>query len=266
MILDRATTVGIATRLATAGVPSPEADAQQLITAAADAVQLEEWVTQRLLRVPLQHLTGRAYFRHLELHVGPGVFIPRPETELVAQAAIDLLATLSPSVAVDLCAGSGAVAIAVATEVPGAVVHAVEQSADALTYLRRNVTAYAAAVDVVAGDATDPSLLPHLTGTVDVVTANPPYIPDTMVPREPEVRDHDPDVALYGGPDGLDVARGVVSTAARLLRPGSLLVMEHADVQGESVLRLFGAEWTQVVEHNDYNGLPRYVTARKMVE
>jgi release factor glutamine methyltransferase len=194
------------------------------------------------------------------------VFIPRPETELVAQVAIDALAEQPAAVVVDLCAGSGAVALAVATEVPGAVVHAVEQSAEALAFLKRNVTAYSAAVAVVAGDATDPLLLSHLAGTVDVVTANPPYIPDGMVPREPEVRDHDPDLALYGGPDGLDVARGVVSTAARLLQPGGLLVMEHADVQGESVLQLFGAGWTQVVDHQDYNGLPRYVTARKIVE
>lgn len=261
MLADRATLDGVASTLTAAGIGSPMADAKLLIEHAADAAHLEQSVAARAARVPLQHITGVAYFRHLELEVGPGVFVPRPETELLAQAAIDALAP--GDVAVDLCAGSGAVAIALATEA-GARVHAVELSADAMPYLLRNVSASGATVEVLHGDATDTALLSELAGQAAVVVSNPPYIPDAMVPREPEVRDHDPHLALFGGPDGLDVARGVVAHATALLRDGGLFAMEHADVQGQSVLALFDSQWADVVDHADYNGLPRFVTARRV--
>lgn len=261
MQVERPTLDAVAARLAAAGVGSPVADATQLIQYATDAPHLEALVAQRARRIPLQHLTGVAYFRHLTLSVGPGVFIPRPETELVAQAALDVLPPGGQ--AVDLCAGSGALAIALATE-GAAEVYAVEKSSEAVAFLERNVAASGAQVHVVHADATNPTVVTHLDGAVDVVVSNPPYIPDSMVPRDPEVRDYDPHLALFGGPDGLTVARGVVVTAARLLRDGGLLAMEHADVQGESVLELFASGWADVTDHADYNGLPRFVTARRV--
>lgn len=188
--------------------------------------------------------------------------MPRPETELLAQTAID---GLRPGdVAVDLCAGSGAVALALATEAQ-VTVHAVELSDAAMPYLRRNVTTLSPeSVTIHHADATSPTILNDVAGQVAVVVSNPPYIPDDMVPRDPEVRDHDPHLALFGGSDGLDVARGVVATATRLLRDGGLFAMEHADVQGHSVLGLFTSGWAEIVDHADYNGLPRYVTARRV--
>ena len=264
VIADRSQTQAAVAALAGAGVPSAEVDARLLWEHAADAAQFAEWISRRAAREPLQHLIGIAWFRHLELAVGPGVFIPRPETELLAQVAIDELVARGGGVAVDMCSGSGAVAIAVATEAANSVVHAVELSDAAWPYLRRNAAIAGDRLTVHLGDATDSLLLADLDGAVHVVTANPPYIPDSMVPREPEVRDHDPALALYGGPDGLDVARGIVARAAALLAPGGVLVMEHADVQGESVRDLFDHAWVEVVDHQDYNGLPRFVTARRM--
>lgn len=225
-------------------------------------------VARRTTRVPLQHLTGKAYFRHLELVVGPGVFIPRPETELLAQVAIDELNRAVGGVAVELCAGSGAIALSIATEVPNVIVHAVEKSEAAFDWLNKNVAKYASQLEsngskviTYLGDATDESILAKLAGTVDTVVSNPPYIPDAMIPREPEVRDHDPHMALFGGADGFDVARGVISVAEQLLVPSGLFAMEHADVQGESVIDLLDG-WIDPVDHVDYNQLPRYVTAR----
>ena len=225
-------------------------------------------IAQRATRIPLQHLTGKAYFRHLELLVGPGVFIPRPETELLAQVAIDEMKRVGGGVAVELCAGSGAIALSIATEVPNVIVHAVEKSPVAFEWLNKNVAQYAeqlskngSAVITYLGDATDKAILEVLNGTVDVVATNPPYIPDAMIPREPEVRDHDPHMALFGGVDGFDVARGVIAVASELLVPNGLFGMEHADVQGESVIELLNG-WINPVDHADYNQLPRYVTAR----
>lgn len=262
MDADRATHRAVAARLAAAGVGSPDHDARLLIEAAHDGAALETLVARRASREPLQHLTGVAYFRHLELAVGPGVFVPRPETELLAQAAIDALRP--GDIAVDLCAGSGAVALALATEAQ-AIVHAVELSDAAMPYLLRNVDAVSPrGVTVHHADATSPAILDDVAGEIAVVVSNPPYIPDGMVPRDPEVREHDPHLALFGGADGLDVARGVVATAARLLRDGGLLAMEHADVQGHSVLGLFDGGWAEVADHADYNGLPRFVTARRV--
>lgn len=243
----------VAGHLRTAGVPSPQVDAELLVChaygvtraellqasilrrplgALGDDAGLASLVTRRAAREPLQHLTGRAPFRTVELAVGPGVFVPRPETEQVAQVAIDeVLARVraaGTARVVDLCTGSGAIALAVATEVPGAEVWAVELDGAAHAWAERNLDG--TGVHLVRGDAR--TALSELDGTCDVVVSNPPYVPPGAVPREPEVADHDPAVALYGlGADGLEVPRGISDAAARLLRPGGLLVLEHAEVQ-----------------------------------
>ncbi len=230
--------------------------------------RFEELVDERCRRVPLQHLTGTAPFRGLELAVGPGVFVPRPETEVVAQPAVEEAARIvaggRSAVVVDLCTGSGAIAVAVAHEVPHAEVHAVELDEHALAWARRNVDALAPRVDLRAGDAA--TAFTDLDGLVDVVVSNPPYVPPGAVPVDPEVRDHDPQVALYGlGPDGLQVPRAVVVAAARLLAPGGLLVVEHADVQQDALRQVLASSglWDDVQGHADLTGRPRYVTARR---
>jgi release factor glutamine methyltransferase len=273
-------------RLAQAGVPSARHDAETLAAhvlgtdrasvalaaARGDDVELgpsyDDLVDERARRVPLQHLVGTAPFRDLVLDVGPGVFVPRPETEVVAQPAVDEAAALVAAdrrpVVVDLCTGSGALALAVATEVPGAEVHAVELSAQAHAWAARNVARWAPEVDLRLGDAGE--AFPDLDGLVDVVVSNPPYVPPGAVPVDPEVRDHDPEVALYGGgPDGLAVPRVVVAAAARLLRSGGLLVVEHADVQQAALLAVLGSsgDWHDAAGHADLAGRPRYVTARR---
>jgi release factor glutamine methyltransferase len=232
----------------------------------------EDLVARRANRVPLQHLTGVAYFRHLELAVGPGVFVPRPETELLVDAAIAHLKNIpAPRNAVDLCAGSGAIALSIALEVPGTIVLAVELSDDAVKWLAHNIVDHAAQLEAVGshvyihhGNAGDRTLLADLVGQIDAVVTNPPYIPSDMIPRDPEARDHDPAIALFSGQDGLDVAREVVVVAADLLKPGGFFGMEHADVQGESVPALLNDmtdTWIDVRDNLDYNKLPRFTTA-----
>jgi release factor glutamine methyltransferase len=223
---------------------------------------------QRASRVPLQHLTGRAPFRHLQLAVGPGVFVPRPETEQLVEWALGSLAGTPEPVVVDLGSGSGAIALSIAHEHPGARVTAVERDAGAIGWTRHNAAVRAAAgdtpVEVLAGDMTDPGLLSALDGAVDLVVSNPPYVPDgARVPRE--VADHDPPLALWGGPDGLDVVRGLLRTAARLLRPGGALGIEHADQQGNALPALVRAHggFTDVADHADLAGRPRFTTARR---
>jgi release factor glutamine methyltransferase len=220
-------------------------------------------VRRRAAREPLQHLTGRAPFRGLELEVGPGVFVPRPETETVAQLAIDAARGMDRAVVVDLASGSGAIALAVAAEVPSAVVTGVERSAVAVDWARRNLSRLGLPnARMVHADLAD--ALPEADGTVDVVVSNPPYIPDGMVPRDPEVRLHDPGEALFGGPDGLDPMRAVLSTAARLLRPGGLLVVEHGEYQGEPVRALFdGSAWSPATTFPDLTGRDRATAARR---
>jgi len=232
------------------------------------AARFAALVAERASRVPLQHLTGRAAFRLLELAVGPGVFVPRPETELIAGWVLDRIAGTDRPRVVDLGTGSGAIALSVAHEHPGARVVAVEADVEAIEWTRHNAAARASAgdrpVDVLAGDMTDPALLRDLDGSVDLVVSNPPYVPDgARVPRE--VADHDPPLALWGGPDGLDVVRGLLRTAARLLRPGGWLGIEHADAQGGSLPALVRAAggWTEVADHPDLAGRPRYTTARR---
>jgi release factor glutamine methyltransferase len=269
-------------RLGDAGVESPRVDAELLLAHVLGttrtglltrddvpreaAARFAGLVEQRAGRVPLQHLTGRAPFRHLELAVGPGVFVPRPETEQLAGWALGRLAGSDSPVVVDLGTGSGALALAIAQEHPGARVTAVERDPVAAQWTRANAATRAAAgdtpVDVVDGDMTDPALLRDLDGAVDLVVSNPPYVPEgARLPRE--VADHDPPLALWGGPDGLDVVRGLLRTASRLLRPGGGLGIEHADQQGTALpalVRAHGA-FTEVADHPDLAGRPRYTTA-----
>lgn len=279
-------------RLTDAGVPSPRADAALLaghvlglapaeVTAAAvlgrrltpaQARELAALTGSRVRRVPLQHLTGTAAFRTLELAVGPGVFIPRPETELTAHLAIAELRSRAPAsaLAVDLCTGSGAIALALATEVPRLTVYAVEVSEAALAYARANVdhARLADRVHLLGADARTalPELAP-IQGRAHVVTCNPPYIPPDGVPVEPEVRDHDPELALYGGgPQGLDLPVALAARAMALLAPGGLLVMEHADGQYPALATvLSGQGWVDLADHRDLADRSRVVTARAPV-
>ena len=273
----RGTIAAAAARLAVAGVASPRYDAEELAAhvlgrsratlalvdrlPAAAAARYAELVEQRAARVPLQHLTGVAGFRRLDLAVGPGVFVPRPETEVLVEWA---LARLTPGdLVVDLCAGSGAVALAIADEAAGVTVHAVEREEHALAWAARNVGTTGLPVTLHRGDVADPALLAALAGTVDLVTANPPYIP-VGATVEREVAEHDPPAALWGGEDGLDVVRAVERAAGRLLRPGGLVAVEHADAQGESVPAVFArAGWADVTDHPDLVGRPRFTTARR---
>lgn len=241
--------------------------------------RFSDLVAKRASRVPLQHLIGVTSFRRIDLRVGRGVFVPRPETELVAGHAIDALSSPDlgqPAVVVDLCSGSGAIALSIADEVRTARVTAVELDPDALVWLDRNVEALQLRerVAVVAGDAgAAATLLPDLVGCCDVVVSNPPYVPDGAVIRDPEVVDFDPALALWGGPDGLDVVRRIESQAALLLVPGGLFIVEHADLQGESLPALLAAcvdehgqpTWTDVVDHVDLADRPRFTTARRAV-
>ncbi|MFI6160890.1 MULTISPECIES: peptide chain release factor N(5)-glutamine methyltransferase [unclassified Micromonospora] len=269
--------------LAAAGIDAPRVEAELLAVhvlgvprgrlALADGLtpdQLDRYdalVARRADREPLQHLTGSAAFRHLELAVGPGVFVPRPETELLAGWGVDQARAGGP-VVVDLCSGSGAIALAVAQEAPAARVVAVERSPAALAWLRRNAADRAAAgdrpVEVVAADVTDPGLLSDLEGRVDVLLCNPPYVP-RAVEVPPEVAAHDPDEAVFGGADGLDVIRPVLARAARLLRPGGVLGVEHDDTHGAAVPALLVADgrYEAVEEHRDLAGRPRFATARR---
>ncbi len=262
--------------LAASGILDPQADAELLIghvlgasrgrvqsLAVTDApigpeatLAIVEAVERRAAREPLQHITGVAWFRSLELAVGPGVFVPRPETEFVAQLAIDALRAVVPApdgapCAVDLGTGSGAIALALATEVPYAEVTAVENSTAAFIWAKQNFrTVGADNARLVFVDLAD--ALPELDGTVDVVVSNPPYIPLGAIPRDPEVRLHDPEHALYGGEDGLDVVRQVSPTARRLLRPGGSLTIEHGDLQGPEIRELLIADgWHAVATHRD---------------
>lgn len=227
---------------------------------------LREVASRRARRVPLQHLLGTAYLAGVEVEVGPGVFVPRPETELLhAWAAAKIAGVESPTV-VDLCTGSGVLALAIAQAVPTATVHAVDVDPAALSWARRNADLRREAGDTPIhlrrGDVTDPGLFAELAGAVDLVVCNPPYVP-AGAPVPPEVSEHDPAVAVFAGADGLDVIRHVIDRAARLLRPGGLLAVEHDDSHGETVpvlLRAHGA-FTEVTDHPDLAGRPRFATA-----
>lgn len=222
----------------------------------------DDLVAQRATRVPLQHLTGRAPFRRLELRVGPGVFVPRPETELVVDLALRALAGRESPRVVDLATGSGAIALSVKQEHPTARVYAVELSELAHGWAVANRDRLGLDVHLELGDAR--TALPSLLGEADVVTCNPPYIPDGQVPVDPEVRHHDPAVALYGGgTDGLGLPQAMGARAAQLLRPGGVLVMEHAETQGVVLPRALMATgaWASIVGHVDLLGRPRCLVA-----
>jgi release factor glutamine methyltransferase len=221
-------------------------------------------IDARAARTPLQHLTGRAGFRYVDLDVGPGVFVPRPETEVLAGWAIEAARVLggAPKV-VDLCTGSGAIALSVVHEVPSAQVYAVELDERACGWAQRNLLG--TGVDLRQGDAAD--AFPDLDGAVDVVVANPPYIPlDAWESVAVEARDHDPALALWSGEDGLDVIRAIERAAWRLLKSGGVVGIEHADVQGTSAPAVFSESehsWRDVRDNPDLAGRPRFTTARK---
>jgi release factor glutamine methyltransferase len=263
--------------LAAAGVSSPRVDAELLLAAAARtprsrlltirelpapvANRYHEWVARRAGREPLQHIVGTAPFRRIEVTVGPGVFIPRPETELLVDAVLPVLRAVDRPLAFDLCAGSGALALALEDEVPGATVVAVESSEEAVGWLRRNVVGRL--VTVVAGDVRDPEVVAAYRGRADAVVANPPYVPDD-VEVEPEVH-ADPPAAVFAGPDGLAVLPAVAERAAELLRPGGWFAVEHHDTQGSAGAELLRRDgrWADVARHADLSGRPRYITARR---
>lgn len=273
-LLDEATAA-----LTDAGVASPRVDAELLMShvvgtprgmllhARVQGPQVQvyrDMVAARARRVPLQHLTGSVGFRYVDLEVGPGVFVPRPETELLAGWAVEQASAVlasgrdQPPVVLDLCTGSGAIALSVVHEVPQARVHAVELDEGAFSWAERNLGD--SGVDLRLGDAFD--AFDDLDDTVDVVVCNPPYIPlEAWESVAPEARDHDPALALWSGDDGLDAMRALEATAWRLLRRGGAVGAEHADAQGESAPAVFAQRWADVRDHVDLAGRPRYVTA-----
>ena len=251
----------VAEQLRAAGVPSADADAAVLIAfvaghrgfepqlTSAQMTELDTLVGRRCQRVPLQHLTGTAGFRYLDMQVGPGVFVPRPETEVL----VDIALAEPFDMAVDLCTGSGAIALALATET-AARVWGVEKDPVAFEWAQRNVGDH---VELLLADVREPLSLPQ----VDLVVSNPPYIPDDMVPRDPEVALHDPQLALYGGPDGLDIVRAVIERARELLVPGGRLLIEHGELQGASVTNLLDG-FDEVRTHQDLTDRDRITGGR----
>ncbi|MBW3088011.1 peptide chain release factor N(5)-glutamine methyltransferase [Bifidobacterium sp. 82T24] len=281
--------------LAAAGVDTPAFDAKLLLAHAAgiaprdvdmlrllgrplpesfDADAYHAMIARRAAREPLQHITGHAPFRYLDVEVGPGVFIPRPETETVVQAGIDWLAgrhIADPRI-VDLCAGSGVIGLSAAVEVAGSEVWAVELSEPTHAWTERNRRRVVAdhpdvgeRYHLVLGDATAPETLRDLDGTIDLVISNPPYVPESEIPEQPEVRDHDPELALYGGSaDGLRIPERIIDRAATLLRDGGALVMEH-DISQGAALRAYAAArgFADPRTGDDLTGRPRYLFAVK---
>lgn len=272
-----------ARRFGAAGVPDPQVDAELLVAHVLDSSRggvqaaairgdrmpppavaaLAPLVDRRCAREPLQHLTGLAPFRSLELAVGPGVFVPRPETEMVAQLAIDALRSVASEspIAVDLGTGSGAIALAMATEVSRARVFAAENSVDAYIWTKQNVARIGAHnVTLAFIDLAD--AFPELDGTVSVVASNPPYVPDDAIPRDPEVRLFDPPAALYGGPDGLDAVRQLSRVGLRLAHPGGSIVIEHGEWQGAAIRDILTADgWRAAATHPDLTARDRATTA-----
>lgn len=270
--IDSATAV-----LAAAGIESARWDAEELAAHIAGIergrlrfaepvhdeffAQYRAVITARSQRVPLQHLIGTVSFGPVTLQVGPGVFIPRPETEAVLAWAMAQQLPVRP-VIVDACTGSGALAVALARHWPAARVFGIDASASALAYARRNVGG--AAIELVRADVTMPGLLSELDGRVDLVVANPPYIPDGSV-LAPEVADYDPRDALFGGPDGMRVISAVAGLAGRWLRPGGVFAVEHDDTTSIVTMELLaGTEFfDDIVARRDLAGRPRFVTARR---
>ena len=293
----RSVLVDIELRLKKAGVPSPRVDAESLVAFSLGIErnrtglvreidddqyrEIEKLVEKRVRRIPLQHILGEQGFRRLVLEVGPGVFIPRPETELLVESTVRYLKDKKQdrNIVIDLCAGSGAIALALATEVGNSDVYAVEKSVDAFSYLAKNVAAHQDLMKTVNSKfvALNASILEpmpefeKLIGTVDALVSNPPYIPNKMIPREPEVKNHEPEMALFGGNDGLDFVRVVIKLAQDLLKPGGFIAIEHADVQGSTVeetgvpfLLLESKAFTKIEDRRDFNGLARYAVGIKI--
>lgn len=263
-----------------AGVASPRVDAELLaayvlgiergrlpmvpLVDPAVIETLRVLVGRRAAREPLQYLTGTAAFGPVSVDVGPGVFVPRPETELLLQWGLQAIEDIAAPLVVDLCTGSGALALAVAHARPDAEVHAVECDPVALSWARRNLDAHCSRVALHAGDVADPALLASYDGMAHLVLCNPPYVPEgTPVP--PEVGEHDPPVAVFAGPDGLSVIRDVVRTSARLLADGGALAIEHDESHGDDVVALLAERrvLTAAADHVDLAGRPRFATARR---
>jgi release factor glutamine methyltransferase len=251
--------------LRAAGVDSPEYDARALANHARETgADFAELISRRANRTPLQHLVGSTGFRYLDLDVGPGVFVPRPETEVLVDAILAEIADKHQPLVVDLCAGAGTIGLAVAHEHPTAVVHLVERNQEAFAWLRRNRPEGNDRVHLHLDDAA--AALKELDGTVDVVASNPPYVAESERDLvDPEVRDHDPHDALFAGADGLDVIRVVVATAARLLKDGGFVAIEHSDRQGGAVPQLLDktGDWHDIEDHEDLTRRPRFTTARR---
>lgn len=274
--------------LSSAGVPDPEVDTDVLLStqlaigrgelaaklltestiSAEDAARFRDLISRRESREPLQHILGVAWFRSLTLSVGPGVFVPRVETEELAGMAIEALKVLPDAapIAVDLGTGSGAIALSIATEVPHSRVFAVEKSSEALPWTQQNFAVYGAAnAHLLQGDLAGDELIiahPEIAGQVAVVVSNPPYIPAAATPRDPEVHLFDPQMALYGGEDGLDFIRQISQVAQVLGRPGSQLMLEHGEFQGPAIREtLSGDGWRSPQTFQDLTGRDRYTTA-----
>lgn len=214
-------------------------------------------VQRRCNHEPVQYLTGTAGFRNLDLAVGPGVLVPRPETEGLVEEVLKHIANLpGPVSVIDLGAGSGAMAISIATEAPNTHVIAVEKSSEAIEWLKQNVAFYDESIRIVQGDVAD-----VLDGVkCDVVVANPPYVPDSQ-PLPKDVATFEPAIALFGGSDGLEIPKRFINAAARLLKAGGLLAIEHTETQGESIANLLSTDFTQISLHLDLTGRPRWTSA-----
>jgi release factor glutamine methyltransferase len=236
---------------------------KELSAALGDA--LEALVQRREAREPLQHIVGRAPFMNFEVEVGPGVFIPRPETESLAERAISVAQSLGVDEGglsvVDLCSGSGVLAISLARAVPWASVVALEVSPEASVYLERNVSRLAPSATVVCGSVADFAKT-LAQSSLDMIVANPPYIPDSEIPNDPEVFAHDPHLALFGGADGLDVVREIVALALHALRPGGVIMMEHSNLQGAAMAELLSANGFRTIHtEQDLLGRDRFTHA-----
>lgn len=281
----RAVISAAAARLSAAGVASPTVDAEELaafvlgvsrmkliLTPAmseAEFARFTELVRQREKRIPLQHIVGSAAFGPLHLNVGPGVFTPRPETEWLLEWVVRVA---PPNATVlDLCAGSGALALAIAHVRSDVTVHAVELDDAAMAWTRRNADSRTRAgdrpIELHHGDVTDPALLRELDGRVDVVVSNPPYVPDAAI-LEPEVADHDPARALFGGQDGTDVIAAMVPNVARWLVDHGVVAIEHDDTNGDRCVRLLESDgrFSGVSARSDLTGRPRFVVAERRRE
>ena len=292
----RSVLVDIELRLKNANVSSPRFDAESLVAFVLNTSRnrvgliseisdeqyrdIEKLVEKRVRRIPLQHLTGEQGFRHLVLSVGPGVFIPRPETEILVESVIRYIKDRNQDriIVVDFCSGSGAIALSIAKECSNVEVFAIEKSTEAFKYLEINyqkyeeeITSHNCKVHLIQADInSEIEVLNNLIGQIDVVVSNPPYIPEKMVPKEIEVKDHDPSVALYGGKDGLEIVRVVVQKANKLLKKGGLLAIEHSDLQGNpdnelSVPYILKEtdSFEKIEDRKDLNALPRYCVGIK---